>query len=427
MAHPPPRGPQRPPAVRIDDLAEPRFTAEAQAIRDAMSDLAEALPLLPEALMEAARAQTGLDDFGDGWFREPLDVLCQALRTEAELSPPGVVGLAVQIIQGLVTRLRLADLLARHPEIRDVPLERPIVIAGLPRTGTTHLHKLMSADTALRSLPYWESVEPFPPPGEDPADPAPRIARTKASLDTLELFVPHFKRMHDMWPEHVSEEIQLLTATCASILFETEAVIPSYRDWLRGTDQTPAYEYLRTMLQALTWLRPAGGRWLLKSPGHLEQLRVLNKVFPDAFVVVTHRDPVAVTRSICTMFTYLARTTQDRPDPVRIGGYWAHRFELLLHACVAERDLLPDAMDVRFDEFMADDLAMVERIYARAGQPYTAEAAAAMAAFMADHPRGKYGGVLYDLADFGLDPAERARALGGYTTRFGVPSEAVRS
>jgi hypothetical protein len=423
MAHPPDRRFRRPPAVRLDDLAEPRFSAEAEALRTAMSDLAGALPLLPEALMEAAMAQTGLEDFGDGWFREPLDVLCTSLRTEADLSPSGVVGLAVQIIQGLVARLRLADLLERHPEIRDVPLERPIIIAGLPRTGTTHLHNLMSADTALRSLPYWESLEPVPPPGEDPADPAPRIARTKASLDTLELFLPHFKRMHDMWPEHVSEEIQLLTATCATILYETEAVIPSYRDWLRGTDQTPAYEYLRTMLQALTWLRPAGDRWLLKSPGHLEQLRVLNKVFPDAFVVVTHRDPVAVTRSICTMFTYLARMTQDNPDPSRIGRYWAYRFELLLDSCVAERDLLPDAMDVQFDEFMADDLAMVERIYARAGQPYTAEAASAMEAFMADHPRGKYGGVIYDLADFGLDRAERARALSGYTTRFGVQSE----
>jgi hypothetical protein len=413
----------RPPAVHIDDLSEPRFCAEAEALRTGLPEFAESLPLLPDFLMDAARAQTSLDDFGDSWFREPLGVLCTALRTEADLSPSGVVAFALQIIQGLVTRLRLTDLLARHPEIHDVPLERPIVIAGLPRTGTTHLHNLMSADTALRSLPYWESLEPIAPPGEDPADPAPRLARTKANLDLQDLFLPYLKRMHDMGPEHVHEELQLLTASCATIFFETQAVIPSYRDWLRGTDQTPAYEYLRTTLQALTWLRPAGGRWLLKSPCHLEQLPVLARIFPDAFVVVTHRDPVAVTRSICTMFAYTARMSQDRPDPQRIAQYWAHRFELLLSSCVADREVLPDAMDVHFDEFMADDLAMVERIYARAGQPYTPEAASAMAAFMADHPRGKYGGVVYDLAELGIDPAERARALYGYTARFGVRPE----
>lgn len=415
---------RRPPPIRLDDLAAPRFSADASALRAAMADAAAGMPLDPDGLMAAATAQAGLDDFGDDWFREPLAVLCKALRTEAGLSPVGVTGLAVQIIQGLVARLRVEDLLARHPEIRDVPVERPIVIAGLPRTGTTHLHNLMAADRSLRSLPYWESLEPVPPPGEDPADPAPRIARTKAALDAVNVLMPHFRRMHDMWPEHVHEEIQLLNATCASVFFETQAPIPSYRDWLRGTDQTPAYAYLRTMLQVLSWLRPdAGGRWLLKSPGHLERFRELRTVFPDAFVVVTHRDPVAVTRSMCTMIAYAARMSYDAPDPMRIGRYWAHRLELLLGSCADQRDLLPAAMDVHFDEFMADDLAMVERIYAQAAQPYTATARAAMAGFTAGHPRGRHGGVIYDLGDFGIDGAERARALGGYIERFGVAPE----
>ena len=413
----------RPPSIRLDDLADPRHSPPAAALRAEMAALAPAMPLVPEWLMAGAVRQTGLEDFGDDRFREPLAVLCRALREEAGLGDVGTVNLAVQIQQALVARLRLEELLKRRPEIRDVELRRPIIIAGLPRTGTTHLHNLMSADPALRFLPYWESLEPVPPPGEDPGDPAPRIERTAGALGAVDVLMPHFKRMHDMWPEHAHEEIQLLNSTCASLFFETQAIVPSYRDWLRGTDQTPAYEYMRTMLQAIQWLRPAGERWVLKSPGHLEQFAVLRRVFPDAFVVVTHRDPVAVTRSMCTMLAYAARMSCDRPDPVRIGRYWAQRLELMLGSAAAERDLLPDAMDVHFNEFMADDLAMVERIYAAAGQPYTPEARKAQAAFLADHPRGKHGGVRYDLADFGLDPAERAQALAPYIECFGVELE----
>jgi hypothetical protein len=167
-------------------------------------------------------------------------------------------------------------------------------------------------------------------------------------------------------------------------------------------------------------------RWLLKSPQHLEQFGPLIATFPDAFVVLTHRDPVSITASFCTMITYTARASQERVDPARFGRYWASIIQDFLRAAVDDRALLPDAqsLDVCFDDFMADDVATVERVYVRAEQPFTAAVRAAMDAFMDDHPRGKWGAVQYELADFGLHGSERRSALRFYNERFCVRDEA---
>ena len=220
------------------------------------------------------------------------------------------------------------------------------------------------------------------------------------------------------------EEIQLLAIDFSTMLFETMAVMPTWRDWYKSTDQSPTYRYLETVLKVLQ-LQRGGVRWVLKSPQHLEQFRPLMATFPDATFVVTHRDPVSITASLATMISYSARLSHERVDPRKIGRYWADRVEDMLHACVDERDVLPadQSLDVRFDEFMADDVAMVERIYRVAGQAMTPEARAAMDSFMADHPRGRHGGLIYDLADFGLDREERRRALRFYVERFAVREE----
>ena len=419
----------RPPAVRIDDLTDPQYPAEIQPIRDVMAELAADLVLEPEPLMAAAVDATGLDDFGDDAFRERLDVLCHALRTEAGLSPAGITSSAGLITQLLSNRLLIEDAVVRHPEILDIEISRPIVICGLPRTGTTHLHNLMSADTRLRSLPYWESLEPVLPAAQEPApgEPDPRRARTEMALDVVNRTMPYFKRMHEMTVDHVHEEIQLLAIDFSTMLFETMAPMPSWRDYYLTIDQTPVYAYLYRILQVLTWLR-GGDRWVLKSPQHLEQFPVLAKTFPDGTFIVTHRDPVAVTVSTATMISYSARMNQERPDAVATGQYWAARIEDKLRACVRDREALPAAqsIDVRFHEFMADDLAMVGRIYELADQPMTNEARAAMEAFMTEHPRGRHGGVIYDLADFGLDADERYKALEFYIDRFDVELEGVK-
>ena len=416
----------RPADVRIDDLAVPRFPAEVEPIRSAMTTMGADLHIEPDELLATAVEQTGLDDFGDPRFREPLAVLCGALRTEAGLSPAGVTSAWSQLVTLLKNRLLVEDLLKRHPEIHELRVERPIIIAGLPRTGTTHLHNLMSADPALRSLPYWESLEPVLTDDERQRrdEPDPRVARTEQALAVLNAAMPYFRRMHEMTTHHVHEEIQLLAIDFSTMLFETMAVMPSWRDWYKSTDQSPTYRYLETVLKVLQWQR-GGVRWVLKSPQHLEQFRPLVATFPDATFVVTHRDPVSITASLATMVSYSARLSHERVDPHRIGRYWADRIEDMLHACVDERDVLPAerSLDVRFHEFMADDVAMVERIYRVAGQAVTPEARASMDSFMAEHPRGRHGGVIYDLADFDLDREERRRALRFYVERFDVEEE----
>jgi hypothetical protein len=210
------------------------------------------------------------------------------------------------------------------------------------------------------------------------------------------------------------------------MLFETIALLPAWRDHYRAHDQTPHYEYLRTVLQVLTWLR-GGERWVLKSPQHCEQIPALLKVFPDATFVTTHRDPVPVTASMVTMITYTQRMAVEHPDPRACGAYWSARVEDLLRGCARDRDLLPDArtVDVRFHEFMADDLATVRHVYEVADQPFTDATASAMAEFVAAHPRGRHGTVVYDLADFGRDPVERRAALRFYAERFGTRDETL--
>jgi hypothetical protein len=383
--------------------------------------MAADIRLEPGAVIDEAQAATGLSDLGDPGFEERLAVLLRALREEGDLSPFGVVNAHGLVVQLLKNRLLLQDLLVRHPEIHDVRIERPIIIAGLPRTGTTHLHNLLAADPELRSLPYWESLEPVLPEGAEDN----RLANTAVALDIVNQSMPLFKRMHEMTVDHAHEEIQLLAMDFSSMLFETTALLPSWRDHYLAHDQAPHYEYLKTVLKALQWLR-GGERWVLKSPQHMEQLGVLMRVFPDATIAICHRDPVAVTASVTTMLAYSSRMHTDHVDPVAVGAYWGPRIEQLLGACLRDRALVPDAqsIDVRFHEFMADDMAMVERIYAVAGQPLPDESRAAMRAFLDAHPRGRFGTILYDLAQFAIDPTDVARATASYTDRFNLLGEA---
>lgn len=418
---------ERPPPVVIDDLAEPRFSEEVQAVLSFMADAGTGLELSPDALMTSARAQTGLDDFGDDAFAERLDVLCRALRDEAGLGPAGFFA-QHSLLSGLLrNRLLVEDRIRRHPEILDIEIRAPIVICGLPRTGTTHLHNLLSSDPALRSLPYWESLEPVLSDAERPAEgaPDPRRARTEQALWLVDAAMPYFKRMHEMTVDHVHEEIQLLAIDFSSMLFETIAPMPTWRDHYLGHDQRPSYAYLKRVLQVLQFER-GGDRWVLKSPQHLEQFPALLDTFPDAAFVVTHRDPVSVTASMTTMLAYAARMAKEHVDVSGLSRYWSGRLEGMLRRCVDERDVLPldRSIDVRFDDFMADDVAMAARVYEVAGQPFTSEARTAMAAFMVGHPRGRHGPVRYDLRQLGLDGAERRRALAFYAERFGLREEA---
>ena len=263
------------------------------------------------------------------------------------------------------------------------------------------------------------------------------------ALSFLDAAMPYFKRMHEMTVEHTHEEIQLLAIDFSTMLFETTAPMPTWRDDYLARDQRPSYAYLLRVLKVLQWLR-GGTRWVLKSPQHLEQFPALVDTFPDATFVVTHRDPVSVTASMVTMIAYSARLTRDRVDVEGIGHYWADRLERMLGRCAAERDVLPAAqtIDVHFDEFMADDLAMVGRVYDLAGPAARRARAGRHGGLHGRAPPGPATArVAYDLGQFGLDAGGAApgagllhralrgdaRVLSGWRSAGCVPSDAPRA
>jgi hypothetical protein len=413
--------------VHIDDLATPRLPRAVRALNLCGGPLAGRVASLDEgALRTAARRRAGLSDFGPDGFRTALGVLLDALQREAQLSVLGRL-LTSQLLVGLlVTRLRLVQLLDDHPEILDEPIEAPLVVFGLPRTGTTHLHSLLAQDPSLRSLPYWESLEPIPdrrarvPAGRRD----PRRRRCEYALRFQHWMMPLFPRMHEMTVDACHEEIQLLAVDFSTMLFEASHHVPSYRDWYVASDQTEAYRTLRLLLQALQWLR-GPRRWVLKSPQHLEQLGPLVRVFPDAKLVQTHRDPVRVTASMCTMATYGLRMHRAHVDPVASGHYWAARVERMLRKSVEDRRLVPpdQILDVRFDEFVGHEMRTVERVCEFAGHALTDSARRAMTTYQNAHPPGRHGTIVYRLDDFLLDADERRAALRFYLERFGVPDE----
>ena len=411
--------------ILLDDLAAPRFSPEAQEIMGLGAAMADAIELVPERLVaDAIDKAGGLDDFGpDGW-QEPLDAVCRAYRTEAGLSAFGTVSVHAQLVQFLTNRLLIEDVVRRHPEALDQEVRAPIVIAGLPRSGTTHLHNLVSADPALRFLPFWESLEPVPASGEPlfgDGSLAPRTARCDASLAMGRLWTPELDRMHEMSTWHAHEEIHLLSIDCSSMFFDTLAPIPGWREHYLAHDQTPHYRYLRRVLQVLQFLR-GGERWVLKSPQHLEQFGPLVEVFGDATFVVTHRDPGDVAVSMATMVAYAARAHVESPDPVAIGRHWQRILTELLGAAARDRHLLPAerSIDVRFDDFMADESGTVASVYALADQSLDARARAAHAEYLASHVRNRHGRVVYDPAAVGIDVDAIRADLTDYRDAFGV-------
>ena len=407
-------------AIRIDDLREPRLSPAQQAAIDATSGLQVELSV--DGVLAAARESTGLADFGPDDFLERLGLLVDEWGSDAAMRPLQRLNLRNYLVRYASNRLLLQDLWTRHPEILQTGIRQPIIVAGLPRSGTTHLVNLLAADRRFRSLPLWESYEPLPLPGEKPLPDGtdPRYRRCADAWAGMQATLPLLAAMHPMNPDHIHEELELMGPDFASYNFEWLSPSPRWRDHYYAHDQTPHYEYMKNVLRTLTHLR-GPERWVLKCPQHMEQLPVLRKVFPDATVVITHRDPIAVIQSSVTMIAYGARMRLSRIDTEGLMQYWSDRIEHMLRACVGERAAWPasQSVDVYFHEFMADEMGTVARIHELAGNPLPDEVRADLQRFLADHPRGKEGRVVYDMKrDFGIEPAQLRRRFAFYFEAF---------
>lgn len=415
-----------PEPIHITDLARPRLPWWLMAANAVGAPLARRLVRFdPDALLESAQRRTGLRDFGPDSFQEPFRLLCRCLEEEVELSAFGRVTQHALMRGLLETRLRIQELIRQRPDVLEQEIAGPIVIAGLPRTGTTHLFNLVAQHPGLRSLPYWESLEPIPGPTDDPAaDPDPRIARCARSLDFMHRVMPLFPAMHEFEPEVPHEEVQLQMMEFATQLYEAALGPPSYRAWVEGTDQTPHYAWLARVLRVCQALR-GGRRWILKSPQHLETLGPLFATFPDAFVVQTHRDPVRIVASLATMIAYGARMQRARVDPRAIGAYWASRIEGWLRHSIEDRARLPAGrlLDVHFHEFMKDDVGTALGVLERTGEPLSEAAREAIVAFAARNVRGKHGVIAYPLEPLGLEADDLRRRFAFYQEHFGVPDD----
>ena len=385
-----------------------------------------------DSILADARHKTQLDDFGADNFMRRLQLLCDEWGSDDGLTNIGKLSLRNKLVLFARNRLLIHDLLKRHPEIHDEKIAHPIIVCGLPRSGTTHLVNLLAADSRLRSLPLWESYEPVLSPlektREDGVDP--RYHRCWKQWNMTQQMMPLLAAMHPMNPEHIHEELELMGPDFASYNFEWLTMSPRWRDDYYQHDQTPHYEYMKTVLKLLQWQdRQAGQvkqRWVLKCPQHLEQLPVLQKVFPDAIVVITHRDPASVIQSAITMLAYGQRINRKQVQLQSLLDYWSDRIEHLLKACVRDRQFIPESssIDVPFDTFMADDMTMVSKIYAKADLEMSVQAKQELLQFIVDHPRGMHGQVQYNLKDcFGIEPAVLRERFRFYFETFAVREE----
>ncbi len=383
--------------------------------------------LAPEDLLGAARKRTGLADFGDGDFREGLERLTASLESEAALSPLGRFIAQADLVGHLANRLQLVDWHARHPEIAEGPIQRPIFIVGQGRTGTTILHELLALDPANRVPLTWETDFPFPPPERAHYTSDPRIARSQAQIDRSESLIPDFKRMHRMGAEVPQECVRITAADFKSAIFAAQWRVPSYTRWLiNEADLSSAYALHRSMLQLLGWRCP-GERWVLKSPGHLWCPDALLAAYPDACLVQTHRDPIRILSSLSSLETVLRKMSSDDIAPGAIISEWSEWLTASYNRSVDFREsaALPSSrvVDLQFREFIADPIPVVRQVYDRFDLELLPETEKRMHEYLRANPSDRDGAHRHSLEGSGIDlEAERAKVK-RYQEYFDVPPE----
>lgn len=409
------------------DYANPHRPGPVRLVNRLLGALPAAGPLSraldAEALMAEARRKTGLDDFGDMSFVEPLSVLLDSITREARLHATGHLITRSRIVSTLATRLRLEELYAKNPNVERGRLVRPIVIVGLPRTGTTFLHRLLANDSGrVRALMSWEALMPVSRPR---ANGASRAIAAQRSESALKYLAPDFFAVHPIDANGPEEEILLLDLAFRSTVPEATMNVPTYASWLEGVDQSPAYRGMARALKALQWQRaPIGDnwRWVLKTPHHLEWLDELPKVLEDPLIVWTHRAPTEVVGSFCSMIAHGRGVFSDHVDPLDIGRSWLRKGKRMVDRAMEARTRLGDAnvLDVKYKDLIRDPLSVVKAIEERAGLGWNRDVEARIRGAMTTEKKDRHGVHRYSLEAFGLSDAIVNEAFGAYRAAAGV-------
>jgi Sulfotransferase family len=373
-----------------------------------------------DELLAAARAKTGLDEFGDDWFVEPLRVLVDSLNTEARLSAAGLAMTRRRLVALLTDRLRLRALQQAHPEIPNLEVVVAAEICGLPRTGSTLLHRLLAASPRLTSTLSWETSYPIPFPDEGP-DAAERKRRARERAELFLQLSPEFADIHTIEWDGPEEDVILVDRSFTSMSFESFYRVPSYGDWLRVADQRPAYRELLEWLQVLQWQQPsrAGRPWILKSPHHLTAVDTVLDTFPGCKIIMTHRSPIRAVASYASMVVSMTSQYSDEVDPVEVGRYWSSRFAATLRDFSAVRERRPDRfVDVRFDAMLTDPLAEAHRVLGALGLAPSEEDDQAFKQYLERNRSERHGSHSYAPEDFGLSAEQLRRDFSFYREAY---------
>ena len=379
-----------------------------------------------DQLMARARAQTGLQYFGEESFREGLGILVKALGEEARLNEMGRAANDGQIVMLLANRLQVEDWYKRHPEIDEQEIVAPLIGLGLPRTGSTALGILLGEDPAVRSLRNWESVWPCPPPEAATYHTDPRIAMMEKSMEQR---AKHFPRMTAMLPSTATSpsECQMFMALdFKSQVLHAFVHVPSYVEWLNHkADLVPTYRYVKRVLKLLQWRCPPH-KWRLKNPSHIMFIGALNQVFPDARFVMTHRDIGAVAPSVADLYYELRKAYSDNVDMLALGAEIRNFLELGMRRMIAFRDGGQDHrfFDIHFASFQKDPFPSLEALYAWQGETLSDVARQNMKNWWFGTPPEERSYERTDPAKFGFDPAALRAQFSFYTNRFAPPQAA---
>ena len=328
------------------------------------------------------------------------------------------------IVGALSNRLRITDWIKHHPEVSDERIEAPIVVIGMFRAGTTLLSYLLEKDPGHRPLFRWEAGDCIPPPAPETIATDPRIEATRATMKMMEEIDPRNKVVQSEEPDGPTECISVTNQDFKSLVFEAMTNVPTYGEWLKTADMRSAYDHHKRVLQVL---QSGGvrGRWSLKAPAHALHLDVLTAVYPDARLVLMHRDPLVVVTSACSLITTLTKTFSDGDHKQHIARHWTEMFARSVTQVNTFRDANPAQriVDVHYTDLNRDPIGTMRRIYASFGEPLEGRALEAMNAHLASHPKSRFGKHGYDPAGFGLDAGAIREQFQPYVERYGIPLE----
>lgn len=378
-------------------------------------------------LIDQARRETGLVELGPATFLPPLTALVESLDREADLNAVGVALQRTRLVELLKNRLRLQALLARHPEIEDEEIVPPVVILGLPRTGTTMLQRLLSTDPRFIPTRWYEVRFPVPDPDWDfdEAHDA-RIPRAKAEVAAMIEANPEVLAIHPLDALAPDEDLMLLENAFLSSVPGSQANLPSYNAFYEQDDGRISTREHRRMLQLLQWQRRRAGHavdgkpWLLKAPAHMTIFEAMRETYPGARFVMSHRDPLACIPSISSLYYEFWRVASDRADPAECGRYTAHFYGQALTRTIAAAAEEPERfLDLEYEDLMRKQDEVLLRIYAFLGWPIEPQTRAGFARWRAENPRDRRKPHHYRIEDFGLTRGELASAYAAYRRQRG--------